>query len=84
MKRVNFPNVPDSGDSAVICSAKGCRAPAVWVLAWNNPKLHSPERRKTWLACEEHREHLSQFLDVRGFLKDVVTLADWESAHRDG
>ncbi|MGW9439032.1 hypothetical protein [Streptomyces sp. NPDC055607] len=63
-----------------ICSAKGCRAGAVWVLAWNNPKLHAPERRKTWLACEEHREHLSQFLGVRGFLKDVVPLADWESA----
>lgn len=59
------------------CSAKGCRTAAVWVLAWNNPKLHTPERRKTWLACEEHREHLSRFLDVRGFLKDVVRLAEW-------
>ncbi|MDG9703615.1 hypothetical protein [Streptomyces sp. DH37] len=66
-------------DTAVpVCSAKGCREAAVWVLAWNNPKLHTPERRKTWLACEEHREHLSQFLGVRGFLKDVVTLAEWE------
>ncbi|GBQ01370.1 hypothetical protein SSP531S_28030 [Streptomyces spongiicola] len=62
-----------------VCSAKGCRAAAVWVLAWNNPKLHPPERRKTWLACEEHREHLSAFLGVRGFLKDVVTLGEWES-----
>ncbi|GLF98705.1 hypothetical protein SYYSPA8_30430 [Streptomyces yaizuensis] len=62
-----------------ICSAKGCRAAAVWVLAWNNPKLHTPERRKTWLACDEHREHLSSFLGVRGFLKDVVTLAEWEA-----
>ncbi|THA22964.1 hypothetical protein E6R18_31660 [Streptomyces sp. A1277] len=65
--------------AAPVCSAKGCRADAVWVLAWNNPKLHTPERRKTWLACEEHREHLSSFLGVRGFLKDVVTLAEWES-----
>ncbi|MFD4702727.1 hypothetical protein [Streptomyces niveus] len=71
------PDSPDSPDSPV-CSAKGCRAPAVWVLAWNNPKLHTPERRKTWLACDEHREHLSSFLGVRGFLKDVVTLAAWE------
>ncbi|GAA1239261.1 hypothetical protein GCM10009665_32220 [Kitasatospora nipponensis] len=59
------------------CSAKGCRSAAVWVLAWNNPKLHTPERRKTWLACADHRESLSQFLGVRGFLKDVVALADW-------
>ncbi|WP_406860109.1 hypothetical protein ABZO31_06765 [Streptomyces sp. HUAS MG47] len=72
---------PESSPSPTspICSAKGCRAAAVWVLAWNNPKLHTPDRRKTWLACEEHREHLSQFLGVRGFLKDVVTLAEWEA-----
>jgi hypothetical protein len=62
-----------------ICSAKGCRVDAVWVLAWNNPKIHTPERRKTWLACDEHREHLSKFLGVRGMLKDVVTLREWES-----
>lgn len=60
-----------------ICSAKGCRAGAGWVLVWNNPKLHTPDRRKTWLACDEHREHLSQFLGVRGFLKEVVAFADW-------
>ncbi|MBZ6259182.1 hypothetical protein KVH22_27070 [Streptomyces olivaceus] len=66
-------------ETAPVCSAKGCRASAVWVLAWNNPKIHTPERRKTWIACEEHREHLSEFLGVRGFLKDVVPLADWES-----
>ncbi|SHL77337.1 hypothetical protein SAMN05216499_10636 [Actinacidiphila paucisporea] len=65
-------------DETPICSAKGCRTAAVWVLAWNNPKLHTPERRKTWLACDEHREHLAQFLGMRGFLKDVVALADWE------
>lgn len=57
-------------DEAPTCSAKGCRTAAIWVLAWNNPKIHTPERRKTWLACDEHREHLSQFLGVRGFLKD--------------
>lgn len=69
-----------SDEDTPICSAKGCRADAVWVLAWNNPKLHTPDRRKTWLACEEHREHLSQFLGVRGFLKDVVPFAEWRAA----
>lgn len=54
------------------CSAKGCTAPAVHALLWNNPKLHTPDRRKTWLACDEHRESLSQFLAARQFLKDVV------------
>ncbi|WNI14953.1 hypothetical protein [Actinacidiphila sp. ITFR-21] len=65
-------------DEKPICSAKGCRSAAVWVLVWNNPKLHTPDRRKTWVACEEHREHLSGFLGMRGFLKDVVALAEWE------
>ncbi|MCX4746079.1 hypothetical protein OG455_11195 [Kitasatospora sp. NBC_01287] len=59
------------------CSAKGCKAAAAWVLVWNNPKLHTPDRRKTWLACPEHRESLGQFLGVRGFLKETVALADW-------
>ncbi|GAB3868034.1 hypothetical protein GCM10028801_43320 [Nocardioides maradonensis] len=55
-----------------VCSAKGCREPAVWQLQWNNPKLHEPDRRKTWLACEAHRETLESFLGARGFLKEVV------------
>jgi hypothetical protein len=59
----------------LICSAKGCRASAVWQLRWNNPKLHPPERRKIWLACDEHRESLSEFLDRRGFLREVEPVA---------
>jgi hypothetical protein len=59
----------------VICSAKGCRNPAAWMLAWNNPKLHEPERRKTWLACAEHRETLSDFLAARGFLRETTALS---------
>jgi hypothetical protein len=57
------------------CSAKGCQAPAVWALLWNNPKLHTPERRKTWLACDDHRESLSQFLSMRGFLRETMDAA---------
>jgi hypothetical protein len=76
-------NVPGTEPSDPVCSAKGCHAAPVWVLAWNNPKIHQPERRKTWLACEEHREHLSQFLGVRGFLKDVVDFSAWQAAERE-
>lgn len=61
-----------SPDSTDICSARGCTAPAVWALQWNNPRIHTPDRRKTWLACEEHRESLAQFLGARQFLRDVV------------
>ncbi|MQA84627.1 MAG: hypothetical protein GEV03_08390 [Streptosporangiales bacterium] len=60
-----------------ICSAKGCRSEATWVLVWNNPKIHSPERRKTWLACDEHRTYLSDFLSLRNFLREVVARADF-------
>jgi hypothetical protein len=55
----------------LVCSAKGCQEPASWVLLWNNPKLHTPERRKQWLACEEHRESLGAFLTARQFLREV-------------
>ncbi|UJP38845.1 hypothetical protein [Cellulomonas palmilytica] len=71
--------VPDPVDEP-ICSARGCRSEATWALLWNNPKLHVPERRKVWLACDEHREHLTQFLDVRGFLKDTVPVTELASS----
>jgi hypothetical protein len=76
---VNWDSTESAEPSGPICSAKGCRAPAAWVLAWNNPKLHTPERRKTWLACDEHRESLSAFLDVRSFLQEVAALGDWQA-----
>jgi hypothetical protein len=58
----------------VVCSARGCRAPASYALVWNNPKVHAPEREKTWVACEEHRQSLAHFLDLRGFLRRVEAL----------
>lgn len=51
---------------APVCSRKGCRAAAAWELLWNNPKIHTPERRKTWLACGEHRDWLQEYLEQRG------------------
>ncbi|MFI7215171.1 hypothetical protein ACIBP4_20230 [Micromonospora maritima] len=63
-------------DQALICSARGCRAPAVFQLRWHNPRLHAPERRKTWLACPAHRASLGDFLDARGFLREVVRLPE--------
>ncbi len=58
----------------VQCSAKACRAQAVHVLVWNNPKVHAPDREKTWVACDAHRTSLSEHLDVRGFLQRVEPL----------
>ena len=63
-------------DEPLTCSARGCTAPAAWAVLWNNPKLHTPERRKAWLACDEHRESLSGFLAARNFLRDVVPVEE--------
>ena len=57
-----------------ICSARGCTAPASVDLRWNNPKIHTAERRKSWLACPDHDEQLSRFLSVRGFLREKEPL----------
>ncbi|GAA2091457.1 hypothetical protein [Brevibacterium salitolerans] len=56
----------------LICSAKACRDTASHALLWNNPRIHTPERRKVWLACPAHRESLAEFLSLRGFLHDIV------------
>ncbi len=63
-------------EEPLVCSAKGCQAAAVWALLWNNPKLHTPERRKVWLACGDHRTSLGDFLTARQFLRDVVPVED--------
>ena len=61
-------------DSAAMCSRKACRADAAFQLLWNNPKIHTPERRKVWLACGEHREWLEDYLQTRGLWKETVPL----------
>jgi hypothetical protein len=52
----------------LLCSARGCRAPATVDLVWRNPKLHDAAREKHWLACPEHEELLAGFLARRDFL----------------
>lgn len=63
-----------STEDVAVCSAKGCTDSATYDLRWNNPKLHTPDRRKSWLACEEHRSTLGEFLQVRGFLREIETI----------
>lgn len=65
------------GPDYQMCSAKGCRSEAVWALVWNNPKVHTPQRRKTWLACDGHRAYLADFLDRRSFLRETVPLSEF-------
>jgi hypothetical protein len=58
--------------SATTCSRKACRADASWQLLWNNPKIHTPDRRKVWLACGEHKEWLEDYLQTRGLWKETL------------
>jgi hypothetical protein len=61
-------------ESPAICSAKGCRASATWAVVWNNPRLHTPDREKVWVACSEHKQPLADHLAIRSFLKRVEPL----------
>ncbi|HEV7623328.1 MAG TPA: hypothetical protein VGO26_04280 [Amnibacterium sp.] len=57
------------------CSRAGCRAPATWRIDWRNPRLHATSRTKTWLACDEHRPFLVEFLAARDFPLEVRPMA---------
>ncbi|MGG5172574.1 hypothetical protein ACQR35_10410 [Pseudarthrobacter sp. J1738] len=61
------------------CSRKGCKAAADWQLLWNNPKIHTPERRKIWLACQDHRAWLEDYLQTRGLWKETIPVTPQES-----
>ena len=57
-----------------VCSARGCRSDATWMLLWRNPRIHAADRVKRWAACDEHVESLRAFLTDRGFPCETETL----------
>ena len=65
-----------AGGAEIQCSRKGCRREAEFGLLWNNPRIHTPERRKVWLACAEHREWLAEYLQSRSLLRTVVPVGE--------
>ena len=60
------------------CSRAGCRAAADWRIDWRNPRIHAADRRKTWVACDEHVGYLRDFLTARDFPVWVAPLAPAE------
>jgi hypothetical protein len=54
-------------DAAVQCSSAGCSADAGWRVNWRNPRIHTADRVKVWLACDDHRTTLAGYLATRGF-----------------
>jgi hypothetical protein len=65
---------PGAVDGPSVCSRKGCRETAGWVLRWNNPRIHTPDRRKSWASCELHVAWFEQYLGDRGLWKETVPL----------
>lgn len=58
------------------CSRAGCRRDATAAIVWRNPRIHTGEKRKTWLACDEHVDVLREFLAARAFPLEVQALPD--------
>ena len=56
------------------CSRAGCRGPAAWRLDWRNPRIHTEDRVKTWLACDTHVDYLREFISARDFPLRVTPL----------
>jgi hypothetical protein len=71
----------EPSSTLLVCSAKGCRQTATQALLWNNPRLHTTERRKVWLTCDAHVTTLGEFLSVRGFLRDTIDVGALTDAH---
>lgn len=61
-------------EEPLVCSARGCQQPARHAVLWNNPKIHTPDRRKTWLACDDHEKSLREYLSARGFWRTTEPL----------
>ncbi|MHA7180200.1 hypothetical protein ACX80J_08805 [Arthrobacter sp. MDB2-24] len=66
------PRAADSGGP--VCSRKGCRNAAEWQLLWNNPRIHTPDRRKAWASCPGHVEWFEEYLRDRGLWKETLPL----------
>ena len=68
------------GPDGVRCSRAGCSADATRNVNWRNPRIHDESRVKVWLACDEHREFLRDYLASRDFPVVVRDGASMEGA----
>jgi hypothetical protein len=58
------------------CSRAGCRETATWNVNWRNPRIHSVDRVKIWLACDDHADYLRDYLTTRDFPVVVTPLGE--------
>lgn len=59
------------------CARAGCLSDAAWQVNWRNPRIHTPDRIKVWVACDEHMEFLRDYLGSRGFPVVVTVLGTY-------
>jgi hypothetical protein len=59
------------------CARAGCVEDAAWQVNWRNPRIHSADRVKVWVACQDHVEFLRDYLDSRGFPVVVTALGTY-------
>jgi hypothetical protein len=64
------------GPDTTRCSRAGCSELAVWNVNWRNPRIHSADRVKIWLACDEHVDYLRDYLATRNFPVVVTALGE--------
>lgn len=60
----------------VRCSRAGCTNGATHTVNWRNPRIHSEDRVKVWLACDEHAPYLRDYLATRGFPVRLAPLGE--------
>ena len=65
-----------AGPDTTRCSRAGCSLPATSTVNWRNPRIHSEDRVKVWLACEEHAPYLRDYLATRDFPVLVLPLGE--------
>lgn len=66
----------DQGEVDPQCSRASCNNNATWKILWRNPKIHDQSRLKTWLACEDHKDYLAEYLKARSFPVTVKTFKE--------
>ena len=57
----------DIGPDSLRCSRRGCENSAASEIVWRNPKIHSEDREKIWLACADHQQFFLDYLSSRSF-----------------
>jgi len=64
--------IPGASQDTLRCSKTACREEPAWQIIWRNPKIHTPDRKKVWLSCDDHKDFFDGYLSQRGFPVSIV------------